>query len=154
VVVLCGCCVVAWVWDYVCVYVYVCVCMCVCAVCVRACVQVHSLSEYRKAFNKNATESRSAILCNSSCYCCSLYQAVIKPIWSYGIELWGCASMQRSQSKILRFLANAPRYATNHTVHTDFNIPYVMTSSMKESINTTTHWKPITIHYYSLYYNL
>jgi hypothetical protein len=41
-------------------------------------------------------------------------KAVTKPIWSYGIELWGCASksniviMQRSQSKILRAIANAP----------------------------------------------
>ena len=52
-------------------------------------------------------------------------------MWSHGIELWGCASksnifiMQRSQSKILRAIANAPRYVTNHTIHTDFNIPYV-----------------------------
>ena len=33
--------------------------------------------------------------------------------------------MQRSQSKILRAITNAPRYVTNHTVHTDFNIPYL-----------------------------
>jgi hypothetical protein len=43
-----------------------------------------------------------------------IYKAVIKPIWSYGIELWCCASksnivnMQRSQSKILRAIVNAP----------------------------------------------
>jgi len=55
----------------------------------------------------------------------------MKPIWSYGTELWGCASksntviMQRSQSKILRTTANAPWCVTNHTLHTDFNIPYV-----------------------------
>jgi hypothetical protein len=60
-----------------------------------------------------------------------IYKAVIKPIWSYGIELWGCVSksniviMQRSRSKILRAIANAPRYITNHALHTDFNIPYV-----------------------------
>jgi hypothetical protein len=60
-----------------------------------------------------------------------IYKAVIKPIWSYGIELWCCASksnivfMQRSQSKILRAIANAPWYVTNHTLHTDFNVPYV-----------------------------
>ena len=36
-----------------------------------------------------------------------IYKAIIKPIWSYGIELLGCASksnigiMQRFQSKIL-----------------------------------------------------
>jgi len=43
-----------------------------------------------------------------------VYKAVIKPIWNYGIELWGCASkskiviMQISQSKILRAIANVP----------------------------------------------
>jgi len=83
-----------------------------------------------------------------------IYKAVIKPIWSYGIEPWGCASkcniaiMQRSQSKILRAIAIAPWYVTNRTLHTDFNIPYV-TSFMKESINITANWKPIPIHYYS-----
>jgi hypothetical protein len=47
-----------------------------------------------------------------------IYKVAIKPIWSYGIELWGCAGksniviMQRSQSKILRAIANAPRYVT------------------------------------------
>jgi hypothetical protein len=34
--------------------------------------------------------------------------------------------MQRSQSKILRTIANAPWYIINHTLHTDFNIPYVI----------------------------
>ena len=33
--------------------------------------------------------------------------------------------MQRSQSKILGAIANAPWYVTNHTLHTDFNSPYV-----------------------------
>ena len=60
-----------------------------------------------------------------------IYKAVIKPRWSYGIELWGWASkynvviMQRSQSKILRVIGNASWYVTNHTLHTDFNSPYV-----------------------------
>ena len=50
---------------------------------------------------------------------------------SYGIELWGCTRKfnivitQRSQSKILRAIANAPWYVTDHTLHTDFIIPYV-----------------------------
>ena len=33
--------------------------------------------------------------------------------------------MNRSQSKILRALANAPWHVTNQTLHTVFNIPYV-----------------------------
>jgi hypothetical protein len=53
-----------------------------------------------------------------------IYKAVIKPIWNYGIELWGCASKsnivikQRSRSKILRAMTNAPRYVINRTLHT------------------------------------
>jgi hypothetical protein len=72
-----------------------------------------------------------------------IYKEVIKPIWSYGIELWGWASKsnivirERSQSKILRAIPNAPRYATNHTLHTDFNIPY---------LNDVTHERLIKHH--------
>jgi hypothetical protein len=60
-----------------------------------------------------------------------IHKAAIKPTPSYGMEMWGCASkcktvvMQRSQSKILRTIENAPHYITNHTVHTDINILYV-----------------------------
>jgi hypothetical protein len=60
-----------------------------------------------------------------------IYKATIKPIWSYGIELWGCARkshiviMQRTQSKILRAIANVPWYVTNHTLHSDLKVPYL-----------------------------
>jgi hypothetical protein len=43
-----------------------------------------------------------------------IYKTIIKPMWTYGIELWGCASksntaiIQRAQSKILRSITNAP----------------------------------------------
>jgi hypothetical protein len=43
-----------------------------------------------------------------------LYKTIIKPIWTCGAEIWGCASksnisiIPRSQSKILRMIANAP----------------------------------------------
>jgi hypothetical protein len=65
---------------------------------------------------------------------------VVKPIWTYGIELWGCASksntaiMLRAQSKILRTIPNAPWYVTNHTLHTDLKIPYV-SEVINERIN-------------------
>lgn len=60
-----------------------------------------------------------------------LYKTIIKPIWAYGIELWGCASksnialMQRCQSKILRMITNAPWYVSNQTLHEDLKIPYI-----------------------------
>lgn len=60
-----------------------------------------------------------------------IYKTIIIPIWSYGIELWGCSSksnisiIQRSQSKLLRMITNAPWYVTNETLHTDLKVPYV-----------------------------
>jgi len=60
-----------------------------------------------------------------------IYKTVLKPVWTYGIELWGCASnskieiIQCYQSKILRILTNAPWYVTNNTLHSDLHIPYV-----------------------------
>jgi hypothetical protein len=69
-----------------------------------------------------------------------VYKAVIKLIWTYWIELWGCASksktaiMQRAKSKILRTITNAPWYVTNRTLHTDLNIPYV-SDVINERIN-------------------
>jgi hypothetical protein len=62
------------------------------------------------------------------------------------MQLWGCASqfntvfMQRSQLKILRAITNAPRYVTIHTLHIDFNIPYV-SDVIRERINKH-HNKP------------
>jgi hypothetical protein len=62
---------------------------------------------------------------------CLLYKCIIKPIWTYGVQLWGCAKpthtkiIQRLQSKILRLLLNAPWYVSNKTLHADLCIPYV-----------------------------
>jgi hypothetical protein len=52
-----------------------------------------------------------------------IYKAILKPAWSYGIELWGCASpsniakIQRYQSKLLRLITNVPWFVTNQTLH-------------------------------------
>jgi hypothetical protein len=60
-----------------------------------------------------------------------LYKTIIKPICTYGAEIWGCASksnisiIQRSQSTILRMIANAPWYVSNITLHEDLNVPLV-----------------------------
>jgi hypothetical protein len=60
-----------------------------------------------------------------------LYKCVLKPVWTYGIQLWGCAKpshtqiIQRLQSKILRSITGAPWYVSNQTLHTDLRIPFV-----------------------------
>jgi hypothetical protein len=60
-----------------------------------------------------------------------IYKTILKPIWTYGIELWGCSKpsdtkiLQTFQSKMLRQLVNAPWYVSNATLHNDLSIPYV-----------------------------
>jgi uncharacterized protein YeeX (DUF496 family) len=50
---------------------------------------------------------------------------VIRPVWSYGIQLWGCASesnsqvIQRYQNKVLKCIVNAPWYVRNSDLHRD-----------------------------------
>ena len=59
------------------------------------------------------------------------YKTVLKPVRTYGIELWGCATksniavIQQYQSKLLRSMTSAPWYVSNHTLHFDLRIPYV-----------------------------
>ena len=54
-----------------------------------------------------------------------IYKVILKPVWTYGIELWGCAStsnieiIQRYQSKMLRLITQAPWYVRNQTLHRD-----------------------------------
>ncbi len=60
-----------------------------------------------------------------------LYKSIIMPIWTYGIQLWGTTSasnkdlLQRTQSKILRCITNAPWYIRNSNIHADLGIPTV-----------------------------
>jgi hypothetical protein len=83
-----------------------------------------------------------------------LYKSIITPIWTYGIELWGCACevniaiIQRCQSKILRAIVDAPRYVTNDTIHKNLGIPTVQEviheRSTKHRTNLESHSNPIT----------
>jgi hypothetical protein len=60
-----------------------------------------------------------------------LYKAIIKPIWSYAIQLCGCAKpsitqiIQRIQSKTIRLVFNAPWYVSNKTFHKDSRMSFV-----------------------------
>jgi uncharacterized protein YeeX (DUF496 family) len=61
----------------------------------------------------------------------TLYKQVIRPAWSYGIQLWGCASdsniqvIQRFQNKVLKCIVNAPWYVRNNDLHRDLGIETV-----------------------------
>ena len=85
----------------------------------------------------------------------TLYKAVIKPVWTYGIQLWETASnsnieiLQRFQSKTLRSLLNAPWYVTNETIHRDLKIPTVKDEIHKSRSRYNTrvknHHNPLVI---------
>lgn len=78
-----------------------------------------------------------------------LYKAIIKPIWTYGIQIWGSTSstnidiIQRSQSKMLRKIVNAPWYIRNSNIHSDLNIKYIKDvikeMSIKYQLKLETH---------------
>lgn len=83
-------------------------------------LQLHKL--YRMLHKKSKLSLENKIL---------LYKCIIKPIWTYGIQLWGTASLsnieiiQRFQSKILRTVVDAPWFVTNEILHHDLQIPTV-----------------------------
>ena len=60
-----------------------------------------------------------------------VYKAILRPIWTYGIELWGCSKpsnakiLQTFQSKMLRIISSTPWYVSNQTLHSDFEMQYV-----------------------------
>lgn len=64
-----------------------------------------------------------------------IYKVVLKPVWTYGIQLWGTTSnsnieiLQRFQNKILRMVVNAPWYVPNTVIHRDLGM-----LSVKEEI--------------------
>lgn len=70
-----------------------------------------------------------------------LYKSVLKPVWTYGIELWGTASesnveiLQRYQSKVLRLITNSPWFVNNNNIHTDLGVPKVKTEISRYSSN-------------------
>jgi hypothetical protein len=70
-----------------------------------------------------------------------LYKTLLKPIWIYGIPLWGTAchsnieTLQRFQNKALRTFVNAPWYIPNSLLRTDLQMPTVRDEIMKFSTN-------------------
>jgi hypothetical protein len=60
-----------------------------------------------------------------------LYKTILKPIWTYGIQLWGTAStssieiLERFQSKALRMIVDTPWYVPNTLIRRDLYCPTI-----------------------------
>ena len=69
-----------------------------------------------------------------------VYKAILKPVWTYGIPLWGVAAksnieiIQRFQSKLLRIITCAPWYISNEQIHRDLQIPFISDKVTKLSV--------------------
>ena len=57
-----------------------------------------------------------------------VYQNVLKPIWTYGLQLWGCTKesnykgLQVLQNRVLRNIVNAPWYIRNSDLHKELQV--------------------------------
>jgi hypothetical protein len=60
-----------------------------------------------------------------------LYKQVLRPVWSFGIQLWRCVSdsniqvIQRLQNKVPKCIVQAPWYIRNSDLHRDLRIETV-----------------------------
>ncbi|KAG7301624.1 hypothetical protein JYU34_014601 [Plutella xylostella] len=60
-----------------------------------------------------------------------IYKSILKPVWTYGIQLWGTAKnsnieiLQRFQNNALRTIARAPWFTKTDEIHAYLEIPTV-----------------------------
>jgi hypothetical protein len=60
-----------------------------------------------------------------------IHKQILKPVWTYGIQLWGCTKpsnteiIQRFQNKVLRNMVTAPWYIRNNDLHRDLLVDFV-----------------------------
>jgi hypothetical protein len=60
-----------------------------------------------------------------------LYKQILKHVWTYGIQLWGCTKqsnidiIQRFQNKVLRNIVDVRWYIRNTDLHRDLRMDMV-----------------------------
>lgn len=60
-----------------------------------------------------------------------IYLTILKPVWCYGIQLWGCTAnsnrliIQRFQNSVLRIISRAPWFVRNEELHKDLDMATV-----------------------------
>jgi len=70
-----------------------------------------------------------------------LYKQVLRRIWTYGRQLWGCACqsnveiIQRFENKVLRNIVNAPWYVRNEDLHRDLKVDVIEEVIKKNAVS-------------------
>jgi hypothetical protein len=86
-----------------------------------------------------------------------IYKAILKPIWIYGIRLWGAAStsnieiLERFQSKVLCMIVDAPWYVLNTLIGRDLQTPTIKEEIRHYSSQYCAH---LSVHPNDLVVNL
>jgi hypothetical protein len=76
-----------------------------------------------------------------------IYKAILKPIWTYDIQLWGTIVnsnikiLECFQSKVLRLIVDAPWYVSNSVIRKDLQIP-----TAKEEISRFSSLYAVRLH--------
>jgi hypothetical protein len=80
-----------------------------------------------------------------------VYKVILKPIWTYVIQVWGSASissieiLERFQGKVLRMITDAPWYVPNTVLRQDLQITSVKVK-LKYRDRLYTHPNNLTVH--------
>lgn len=84
-----------------------------------------------------------------------IYKAILKPVWTYGIQLWGTSAksnvnmLERYQSKTLRLITNAPWFVTNKAILKDLEMETVKDEIRRFSENylnrLSVHPNPLAV---------
>jgi hypothetical protein len=86
-----------------------------------------------------------------------IYKTILKPIWAYGIQLWGSEStsnieiLERFQSKALHMITDAPWHVPNTGIRKDLQIPTVKHEISRYSYHYS---KRLSVHPNELILNL
>jgi hypothetical protein len=86
-----------------------------------------------------------------------IYKAILKPIWTYGIQLWGTALisnieiLEHFQSKALRMIVDAPWYVPNTIIRRDLQIPTTVKEEIRRyssqySARFSSHSNDLIVH--------
>jgi len=85
--------------------------------------------EDARALNRvHSEQERSALSIHNKLM---LYKQILKPVWTYSIQLWGCTKQSntdvilRFQNKVLGNIVDAPGYSRNADVHRHLQIEMV-----------------------------
>ena len=69
-----------------------------------------------------------------------VYKTILKPIWVYGVQLWGSAStsnleiLERFQSKVLRIITDAPWYVPKAVIKLGLHVLSVRQEARNYSV--------------------